>query len=53
MLVRELREEEREKFNQVVGHPLQSWEWGEFRKTTGTKVSRIGFFDQGKLQKAL
>lgn len=53
MLVRELREEEREKYNQVVGHPLQSWEWGEFRKTTGTKIARIGFFDQGKLQKAL
>lgn len=53
MIVRKLREEEKQRYNQVVDHPLQSWEWGEFRKKTGTKVERIGFFDQGKLTKAL
>lgn len=53
MIVRMLRDEERSRHNQVVGHPLQSWEWGEFRKATGTKVVRIGMFNQNKLQKSL
>lgn len=49
MLVRQIRPEEKEKFNQVVTHPLQSWEWGEFREKTGLKVIRMGLFDQEKL----
>ncbi len=28
---------------------LQSWEWGEFHKTMGGKIWRLGFFDQEKL----
>lgn len=52
MLIRALREEEKDLYNSVVSHPLQSWQWGEFRKKTGVTVERIGFFDQGKLQKA-
>jgi len=53
MLLRPLREEERALYNSVVEHPLQSWEWGEFRKKTGLSVERVGFFEVGKLQKAL
>jgi lipid II:glycine glycyltransferase (peptidoglycan interpeptide bridge formation enzyme) len=53
MLLRPLREEEKGLYNQVVGHPLQSWEWGNFRAQTGLQVERVGFFDQGKLVKAL
>jgi|GEM_PF-92036 len=53
MLIRALREEEKQLYNQVVKHPLQSWEWGNFRQKTGVVVERIGFFDQGKLQKAI
>ncbi len=53
MLLRPLRDEERAQYNAVVNHPLQSWEWGEFRQRTGLEVARIGFFDQGKLQKGL
>ena len=29
------------KFNKNANHPLQSFEWGEFRKKLGTKVVRI------------
>lgn len=53
MLLRPVREEERALYNSVVDHPLQSWEWGEFRKETGLSIERVGFFDQNKLQKAL
>jgi len=53
MLIRPLREEEKKLYNSVVHHPLQSWEWGEFRKKTKVAVERIGFFEDGKLKKAL
>ena len=53
MIVRALREEEKTLYNAVVQHPLQSWEWGEFRKKTGIAVERVGFFDAGKLVRAI
>jgi len=37
------------RYNQLVNHPLQSWEWGEFRMATGVKVVRRGVFEDGKL----
>lgn len=53
MLIRPLREDEKILHNQVVHHPLQTWEWGDFRKKTGLEVERIGFFQAGKLEKAI
>jgi len=53
MLVRSIPADEKEIYNQVVNHPLQSWQWGEFRKKTGVEVERIGFFQSGKLSQAL
>src|SRR6185312_8915139 len=44
-----ITEQNREAFNKVVTHPLQSYEWGEFRKATGIEVIRKGFFQEGKL----
>ena len=45
MIVREVNREEKEQFDRVVNHPLQSWAWGEFRKLTGIKVTRLGIFE--------
>ena len=49
MLIRPIRQEEKKSYNQVVDHPLQSWEWGQFRSKTGLEVERVGFFQNGKL----
>lgn len=52
-MIRALKPEERDRYNSVVTHPLQSWEWGEFREKTGLKIERLGFFEDGVLKKAL
>ncbi len=49
MITRILYDEEKDQYNAVVNHPLQTWEWGEFQKSQGHKVYRLGVFDQEKL----
>lgn len=51
MEIREITEKDKIEFNKVVTHPLQSFEWGEFRRATGIKVIRRGFYDKQKLVK--
>ncbi len=51
MNIRIITKENKDVFNNAVSHPLQSYEWGEFREKTGIKVIRQGFFDKGKLIK--
>ena len=37
-------------YNLFVTHPLQSWEWGEFRQKTGIEVYRFGEWNKNKLK---
>ncbi|MDR0463378.1 MAG: peptidoglycan bridge formation glycyltransferase FemA/FemB family protein [Pseudomonadales bacterium] len=53
MLIRPIDPEEREIFDKAVDHPLQSWQWGEFKKEMGQKVERIGFFENDHLTHGL
>lgn len=40
------------EYDQVVTHVMQSWLWGEFRKSLGIPLLRYGIFEGGKLTKA-
>lgn len=40
----------KDKFGKLANHPLQTWEWGEFRKEWGNEVIRFPF-DQITLHK--
>jgi lipid II:glycine glycyltransferase (peptidoglycan interpeptide bridge formation enzyme) len=53
MVIRDISEQEREAFNRVAAHPLQSFEWGEFRRLTGIKVVRRGIFEGSRLVESL
>jgi lipid II:glycine glycyltransferase (peptidoglycan interpeptide bridge formation enzyme) len=49
MNVKVIADDQKEAYNRTVTHPLQSFEWGEFRKKEGIKVIRRGLFENGKL----
>jgi len=53
MIIREVYPHEKKQFNQAVNHPLQSWQWGEFREKTKIKVLRLGLFDKKNLKTGL
>ena len=42
-------ESKKDEYNTIVNHPLQSYEWGEFRKKTGVKVIRRGLVRNKKI----
>lgn len=49
MITREVQAKEHQEYNNLVNHPVQAWEWGDFRKKTGVKVIRLGVFDGKKI----
>ena len=53
MIIRDIGVEDKQAFNQAASHPLQSYEWGEFRKKTGIKVVRKGIFERERLKEAV
>ena len=50
MFSRELSIQEKDTYNIIVSHPLQSWEWGAFREKTGVEVNRFGTFSNNALR---
>lgn len=41
VVIREATEADQKSFDSVARHPLQSWQWGEFRILTGVGVLRL------------
>ncbi|MDO8498484.1 MAG: peptidoglycan bridge formation glycyltransferase FemA/FemB family protein [bacterium] len=44
-----ITEKQKKEYNKLVTHIMQSWEWGEFRKSLGTPLLRYGLYQNGNL----
>lgn len=51
--IQNANESDKKFWDSVVGHPLQSWAWGEFRKAMGIDVVRLGRYDGKTLTQGL
>ncbi|MCL4366278.1 peptidoglycan bridge formation glycyltransferase FemA/FemB family protein [Patescibacteria group bacterium] len=52
MDLREITAKQKVQYNKLVDHVMQSWEWGEFRQSFGTKLKRYGLFTSNKMVSA-
>lgn len=52
MDLRPITNKQKFQYNKLVTHVIQSFEWGEFRKSLGIPVLRFGLYHNGKLSKA-
>lgn len=49
MDLRILTEKDKKEYNKTVTHVIQSWEWGDFRKSFGVPIERYGIYKNNKL----
>ncbi len=52
MNFQDINEDQIKLFNEAVNHPLQSYEWGQFRKKTGLDAYFRGEIIEGKIKEA-
>ena len=45
MVTKILNDKDKEKYDSLITHPVQTWNWGEFQTTQGHKIYRFGVFD--------
>ena len=51
MSIKLITDKDKGLFNKLAVHPIQSWEWGEFRGKEGHKIVRLGQYEGDKLIK--
>ena len=52
MNLKQINNSQKKEYDKLATHVIQSWEWGEFRKSLGIPVLRYGLYKNGKLEKA-
>lgn len=52
-MIKVLGPTDKDSYNKIVSHIIQSWEWGDFRQKTGVDVVRLGRFEGKKLVEGL
>lgn len=52
MDLRALGDEYKTDYDRLITHVIQSWQWGEFRKSLGIPLMRYGIFKNNRLTKA-
>jgi hypothetical protein len=50
-VIKEVDKSNRQRFDKLANHPLQSWRWGDFRVKTGVTVSRLASFEGRAMKK--
>ena len=51
-MIREISPKDKNAYDKLATHVIQSWEWGEFRKKMGTDIARLGEYSGNKLTSA-
>lgn len=49
MITKLLDNDYKTKYNALIKHPVQTWEWGEFQKSQGHSIFRYGVYDRNNL----
>lgn len=52
MDLRVISQTDKNQYDKLVTHVIQSWEWGEFRQSLGLPLLRYGLYKNNKLYKA-
>jgi len=45
MITRILTDQDKAKYDSLINHPVQTWDWGDFQITQGHTLYRLGVFD--------
>lgn len=51
-MIKAVNEKDKIAYNRLATHPLQSWEWGGFRKSSGNSVYRFADFNNNEITKS-